>query len=239
MNKYDNFYKEFQKDNFQRNNQICDDLISKVQQKYNLPAFDPRINGVNKLFMLLTSEYSECLIHYLQNYDYNYSAELQYLIANFCYSNPNSNFLRLPSVRGLCQEHDGYIVESKLGRFSFNLSSNMFQNIERFNRYGQCHYVCHNFILVRKDVKAVTSLIPLPFNGYQYHSYIEYDESRILDLSHNCFMDKEEYLKVFQPQVLNVVTANDIDEQQRYINEKESLSEDKELLLRLAIDKQL
>lgn len=57
--------------------------------------------------MMLTSNYSEYLTHYLEEYDYNYSFELQHLIANFCYLSPNSNFLRLPSVNSIEQIKNG------------------------------------------------------------------------------------------------------------------------------------
>ena len=52
-------------------------------------------------------------------------------------------------------------------------------------------------------------------------------------------MTREHYLKAFKPEILNTVYGCELEEEEQRINNKESLGKDKELLLRLALDKQV
>lgn len=253
MNKYEETYKRIQKDSSDENELIAKEIVINLEKDYRNVLYFTELwkdkKYMEKLFLLLRSPLKLLVIGELnkkdskgnKRYHYNLNAELQLIIANICYSNEYrtvKEFVDLQSLISAQVFMDYFILNTHVGKIKVFKTSHMFPNLKDYARYGECHYQCHRLILNESGVSASTALIDRPLGGKHYHSFINYGDY-VIDLSHNAFMTKEDYSKVFQPEILNTVCGEELNFEEERINNKENLGEAKELLLRLALDKQV
>lgn len=242
MNKYDIKYDEIQKGSCELNEQIATKIITELEHKLHISfSLGQQYTSFQTLLLLLTTEYNPYLMDIISKYDYTYSTEIQYAIANLCslYSQPQLSALKqLTSIKEIMTDGHSIKLHTSLGNVTIYKATSIFQNINCFIQYGLCHHQAHNFIHNYPQLSATTSLLSLPFGGYQYHSYVNY-EDHVIDLAHNAYMSKQDYQKIFQPKELNMVFGCELKSEEERINSIESLSNNKELLLRLALDKQV
>lgn len=253
MNKYEETYKRIQKDSSIENELIAKEIVQNLEKEYSnvlsLTELWKDKSYMEKLFLLLSSPSKFLVIAELnkkdltgnKKYQYSLNAELQLIIANICYSNEYrtvKNFEDLQSLINAQVFIDHFLLNTHVGVIKVFKTSHIFPNLKDYTRYGECHYQCHRLILNESGVSASTALIDRPLGGKHYHSFINYDDY-VIDLSHNALMTKEDYSKAFKPEILNTIYGEELYFEEERINNKESLGKDKELLLRLALDKQV
>ena len=117
---------------------------------------------------------------------------------------------------------DGKLI--KVAMLSKSMPSLTKEIIERLESGGQrtgfCHYDSMQLIrwLLNDDAKVVTGNVAYYFEGDSYsHSWIEYKSQKqhndmVLDFTMNAIMPKEDYYRLRKPEVLSVVTREQIKE---------------------------
>lgn len=235
-----------------KNELIATHIINNLQSNYgDLSMLVSGWSNENlyNLFLLLVSPFRGLVMYELnkldehdnKKYPYNLSAELQLIITNICHSDDYDTinmFIGLQSLSDARVFNGGFTLDTHVGSIDLYKVSYLFPMLKEYTEYGECHYECRRLILSKSNISASTALIDRPFIGKHYHSFINYNDY-IIDLSHNAVMTREHYLKAFKPEILNTVYGCELEEEEQRINNKESLGKDKELLLRLALDKQV
>lgn len=252
MNKYEEMCLKIHCDGALKNELIATEIINNLQNNYgDLSPFIENWSDENlyNLFLLLVSPLKNIVINELnkidengnKKYSYSLSAELQLIITNICHSNNYdliSDFIGLQSLMDARVFKGGFTLDTHVGSVDLYRASYLFPILRDYTEYGECHYQCRRLILSKSNFSASTALIDRALGGKHYHSFINYNDC-IIDLSHNAVMTKEHYFKTFQPEILNTVYGYELATEEDRINHKESLGKDKELLLRLALDKQV
>lgn len=252
MNKYEEMCLKIHLENKIKNELIATHIINNLQADYgDLSMLVSGWSNENlyNLFLLLVSplrglvmnELNKLDEHGNKKYPYNLSAELQLIITNICHSDNYgaiNKFVGLQSLADARVFNGGFTLDTHVGRIDLYKVSYLFPMLKEYTEYGECHYECRRLILSNSNISASTALIDRPFIGKHYHSFINYNDY-IIDLSHNAVMTREHYLKAFQPEILNTVYGYELEKEEQRINNKESLGKDKELLLLLALDKQV
>lgn len=240
MNKYQQKYYETQIDSTKKCEELAREIIVKLDSLLNTNmALINQIDNTNKLFgLLLNSQYHDILLPILEKYEYSKHAEFQFLVVNACLRYI-SKVQELPILQGYIERENGFLLQTQLGNISVKKAGTVIPEISSFTKYGQCHEQCESFIRLYNNVRATTALIDQPLGGYKhYHSFIEF-ENCVIDLSHNAYMTMVDYERCFAPIRLNSINGYELSEEERRINSQENLGEDKSLLLRLALDKQV
>ncbi len=252
MNKYEKMCLKIHRDGAIENELIATEIINNLQSKYgNVSKLIDGWSDANmyNLFLLLVSPLRNLAINELNQVDkygrkkylYSLNAELQLIITNICHSHNNgfiNDFIGLPSLERASVFQGGFTLETHVGSIDLYKVSYLFPMLTDYTEYGECHYQCRRLILSKSELSASTALIDRSLGGKHYHSFVNY-HNWIIDLSHNAVMTREHYLKAFQPEILNTVYGYELESEEERINHKESLGKDKELLLRLALDKQV
>lgn len=252
MNKYEELCLKIHRDGAIQNELVATDIINSLQNKYgdfSTIIEDWSDENLYNLFLLLISPFRKLVVKELNTLDenghkkylYSLSAEMQLIITNICHSNNYGSigkFIGLQSLENARTFRGGFTLNTHVGSIDLYKASYLFPMLHDYTEYGDCHYQCHRLILSKSGVSASTALIDRALGGKQYHSFINYNDF-VIDLSHNAVMTREHYLKVFQPEILNTVYGCELEAEEQRINNKESLGKDKELLLRLALDKQV
>ena len=239
MNKYERVYTQIQYEGARNLEIISKKVLDEIQEKTNSYFVINGSNYITKILSLLQSKYKSQIIPILKKYNYNLHSELQFIIANICY-HPEvmGNFITYPSIKDISKIQHGYNLDTVYGDVKLYIANLCNKDLAKYTYYAYCHFDCEKFLKDYTDVSASTCLIDDPFSKKHYHSFINYDKY-IIDLSHNACMTKEDYYKIFVPQVINTVTSEEIFDEEKRINSKENLGEQYELLLRLALDKQV
>lgn len=252
MNKYEEMCLKIHRDGAIQNELVATSIINDLQNEYgdlSTRIEDWSDENLYNLFLLLMSPLRNLVIkklntldeHGCKKYLYSLSAELQLIITNICHSDNYGfvkRFIGLQALDNAQVFRGGFTLDTSVGSVDLYKVSYLFPILEDYTEYGECHYQCQRLILSKSGVSASTALIDRALGGKHYHSFINYNDC-IIDLSHNAVMTREHYLKVFQPEILNTVYGWELEAEEYRINNKESLGKDKELLLRLALDKQV
>ncbi len=144
----------------------------------------------------------------------------------------------MPSLINYSKKSNYIKLDTLYGSVKVYKALDIFPYISRLINYGECHNCCLSFIKSNKYLSASTCLIDRTFYGKHYHSFINIEDG-VLDLSHNAFMSIDDYNKIFSPIIINTVSVYQLDDEEQRINKNDSLGGDKNLLLRLALDKQI
>lgn len=96
------------------------------------------------------------------------------------------------------------------GKMSKNTNISIFKYMDVY--LGKYDRRCHEgSITFGKGYNIVTSLMPYMLDGLWYlHSYLEKD-GKIIDVTVNMNIEKEEYYEKFKPKVLSTITLSDLD----------------------------
>ncbi len=238
MNKYVAKFNEMQAVNA-RNEMIASLIIKEVEKQLGFTIeFDKELSCVNRLFQLMNTNLINIIYPLLDKYNYNYHAQLQYIIPNLCFTDDVESMSRLPSVNQIIPIKQGYEIWTKLGRIRVYKANLVFKGIDRYIIYKHCHMVCEQFIRDYNNVSASTCLMDKVFEGKHMHSFINY-QNYALHLSFNALLSKEDNEKAFCPIVWNTVNHDEIDAEEKRIEKVENLGSDYALLLRLAFDKKM
>lgn len=240
MNIYEETFHKLQHEDRERNDEIITTILQVFSYRINgFLSFPENYRNTDKIFYLLTSEWKPYLIDIIEQFNYSYHAELQFIIANLCFKDNIDCLFGMPSLIDFNYEENGYSLNTLFGKITLHKALNKFPNLYNLVKYGECHNCCLSFIKENENMSASTCLIDRCFYGNHYHSFINFDEDTILDLSHNAIMSKRDYNLAFAPKIINTVYGYEVDNEEKRINNKESLGQEKNLLLRLALDKQV
>ncbi|MBO5182802.1 MAG: hypothetical protein J6B64_00150 [Bacilli bacterium] len=240
MNKYQKKYYEIQNESINNLKNISKFVMKDLELITSTKFVIDKLDDINKIFYLLGTKYARYLYPILEKYNYNYHAELQYIIANLCYypENEFDNFKSFKSLISINRIENGYQLETQFGDARVYIANRLIPDLSYYTVYGESHQCCESFMCDYKNVSASTCLIDDPFSKKHYHSLIN-SEDNIIDLSHNAFMHFGDYNKIFAPQILNTVSTEEIMAEAKKIYSKENLGKDKGLLLCLALEKQI
>lgn len=236
MNIYEETYEKYQSKDYEDNLLISKIAIELLEKLISM-KFNYRVNSINKILMLLNSGYKELLYPILDDYNYNDRFELQSIIINLCYNDNIEDIKEYRSLLDVIKIDNGYKLKTKYGNVVVYKVNKIYPKLWKYTRYSECHDVCLDYIKIYENACANTGLIDLPFCSKFYHSFISYN-NYVIDLSHNAFMKYDDYMKLFNPVILNAIKYNELYKEEERINNQESLGNDKNLLLRLALDKQ-
>lgn len=238
-NIYEKKFNEIQQEGYYINEEILSKVLLILQVSLNTYLeFPEEYSNSDKLFWLLRSPLRPHVIKIIEEFNYSYHAELQFIIANTCLRNNIEYLEGMPSLINYSKKENYIKLDTLYGSVKVYKALDIFPYISRLINYGECHNCCMSFIKSNKSLSASTCLIDRTFYGKHYHSFINVGNN-ILDLSHNAFMSVNDYIKIFSPIIINTVSGYELDYEEQRINNKKSLGEDKNLLLRLALDKQL
>lgn len=250
MVKGERIYYEIQEAGRKRVEEISERILRDLYPTFGKINFPSNMSSINKIYALLENGYYPWMESVLNKYGYDYSAELQFLMMNISYGEMSGGYDRIrsfatkfPSVDGIHRGIFEYQLDTKLGTIMLAPLTRFSKDskIKSFALSKQSYYACHiaaqEFIQANPNYTAVTSLIVNQFGEQHYHSYIETPEG-YADFANNIHLSKSDFERVMRPQVLNIVTGNELEEQSRSLT-TEDLPQTKALLLRLAVHNQI
>ena len=212
--------------------------------------FPQNIDSINKIYALLENGYYPWMQRSLDRYGYDFGAELQHVIANIAHLEKSMGYdsirnlvLKFPSIERLHRGTYEYQLDTKIGTIFIAPLTRYSKDskIKSFALQKDTHHYCHmsaqEFIMLNPSYTAITSLVANQFGEQQYHSYIETPEG-YADFANNVHMSKEDFERLMRPQVLNSVTGYELATQISELT-SDDLSDDKSLLLRLAVHNQM
>lgn len=239
MNKYDKLYDEIQNGHYLRGEQLAKTIIQEVEKQLGFHfQFQQTADYTNQLLALIATKYQPYFLPLLEKYGYSYFGEMQHIIRNMGFFPNPQGMIKFPNCLGCQMIPGGYVLETTRGNITVYYASQYFSNLKPYILLFKCHSACLDVLHGFGGLSASTGLIDLPLGGKHYHSFINYGNG-IIDLAHNAYLSKDDYDLAFHPEVLNTVTADILEEEEKRINQQESLSKPKQLLLRLALDKQI
>ena len=239
MNIYDKLYDEIQRGSYERGTLLARKMIKEVEEKWGISLpFSNSFDSINRLFALLSSKYQFYFLPLLEKYAYNPSGEIQHIMKNIGYWHDAKIASLFPSCLSYQNKDNCYILDTVLGKIQVYYADQFFEGIDSYVLNNQCHASSFLFVHQFEDVSVSTALIDLPLGGKHYHSFVNYEDG-VIDLAHNAYMSRRDYELSFHPDILNTVTEEEIAEEEEKLEGKESLSQDKHILLRLALDKQV
>lgn len=137
------------------------------------------------------------------------------------------------------EENNSVTIKSCLGKYNFFFANEYYienkeivKYIENENLDRNCHVNALFLLKCLKEGETITAKCSSMFNNLYYHSYYRCNEM-ICDLNINCVMSEEEYNKIYSPQIISVVSINNLEEKQNRVkNNCKSTLED---LLEIAV----
>lgn len=106
---------------------------------------------------------------------------------------------------------------------------------------GNCHFVVSGFMrrLEMKNVRVAVCLVDNELYGKYYHSFIVVNDV-VFDLSHDILMNYNDYIELFNPQILVLEDADKVEEKIKELELNKAFTKTKYVdILKYAIEKQL
>lgn len=242
MNVYEQVYEKYQIKAKEDNLLISRVAVLLLERLLSM-KFDYGFNSINTILRLINSGYKELLYPILDDYNYNDRFEIPSIIINLCYNDNIEDIKEYRSLLDVIKIDNGYKLKTKYGNVVVYKVNKIYPKLWKYTRYSYCHDVCLDYIKTygyfknNRNMCVNTGLLDFPFCSKFYHSFISYN-NYVMDLSHNAFMKYDDYMKLFNPVILNKIKQDELYKEEERINSQESLGNDKNLLLRLALDKQ-
>lgn len=228
---------------------IAQSVIDDFQRTFGYIAFPDNYDPFLKLFSLIENGFGEILWPVLQELNYCYEPEIQYMLANMdmrirygksIYAYPGWRMFY--SFEAIFKAKRGYILETKAGvllttpLLEYSEDKKIQQYASYRTYYGFCHDAVERFARSNPEYQIVTGLIPDQFGRKQYHSYLKQD-GKVLDIAHGACIDEDNYNKIMKPETLNTLYGYELDEAEQKLDGNE-IGPEKCLLVRLAVAKQ-
>ena len=228
--------------------EIASGIIEKFEEEYYPVDIGGKINAINKVYALIAHGYYDKVKTWLGEVGYKAEAEIQHIITNFGYSyvlqgnNVYTKMSRFSSLETFTKYPECYVLNTCLGEVTvwpLHLIKN--RNISQFawenNWVDQSHQATCHFLRANPMYSAVTSLIVEQFGMEQYHSYIP-TKAGYIDFANNVLWKAKEFDRIMNPCILDAVSGHELEKRANKLTE-EDLSSEYNLLLRLAVNKQL
>lgn len=159
-------------------------------------------NLLYNYFLVKNTEKGKLLETIMNNHGFNYSMSIHnaiyYLLGNRYDLSPlNTEPLLWPGVNGIMVSSNNYILDTVLGTIKVSKASEVlkdksFSYIFDKSLMGRCFERSYDVIKANKDqYKAVLSYMPNFFTGGHYHSYLENNDSSILDIAANSYYESD------------------------------------------------
>lgn len=249
MNEKELYY-SIQDEGIVRVEQIASHILKILQAQIGIVSFPPKLNSIQKIYILLENGYYSYLEKILIENNYSFEAEIQYLIKVLSYFDRKAtpteaaNLIKsFPTIKSIDFSNNQYIINSMFGtinitplhRFMKDSRIRHFSLSDDFSKF--CHEGVRSFLVYYPEYKGVTSLIPSQFGEKQYHSYVEL-ETGYADFSNNVYLSKKDFEGIMNPEVLSKVYGYEVDEKMKNLKSW-GIKEEKSNLVRIAVDEQI
>lgn len=215
-------------------NLLLDDMtklfIRELENKYGFKLGDDY--NRNALIDLLFTDYCDDVIEFMVKHDFNRKEIMYNLIFNLCNSGVAHDLDYMDKINLFYQDFNfikqkkKYMITSEDGKLEFRRFSDcvqgkdMIKRIKKREFIGQCHSVVEAFRFVFPNSYIVTSLMPGRFGGKYFHSYYNFPNNLIVDISCNGVFYEDEYYKYFSPQEIIRYPGLELDDRYSVLSEK-------------------
>lgn len=218
----DEIYNKFERDNIpkidERSQEIldaCHELIAPLLDMKFFGSYPSNMLYNIKNRFVYDSSCCDYFFELLKEHNYNANEEiksaileLSYPIFNRLSGNITLKYIKSPYIDSIEPTEHGFKINSEqLGEFAFDFADHYYCEQPQITDYiyheklrGRCNH--HVNFLTEQDpnLYSVTALVETIYLGYTfYHSYCwDKDNNKIIDLSSNIVMDKQQYDRLFK-----------------------------------------